>query len=257
MKTAQTHTLGRFSRTLLAGALLAGLSMPALAEFDVAGNMSLVSDYRFRGVSQTYKLPAVQGGIDLTHSSGLYVGTWASNVTEKLYPNGAALEMDFYGGYKWAITDAFTLDLGGLYYYYPGSYYLNADGAKGNKPNNFELYAGLSWNWLSLKYSHNMTNFFGLEDSKNSNYIDLTASYPIMDKLTLVAHVGHQKVKNYSNLDYTDYKLGVVYDLSGWNLGAAFVGTNAKEEFYTIGEADGSTKAIAKNTVVLSVSKSF
>ena len=80
---------------------------------------NLATDYRFRGISQTFKNPALQGGLDYAHASGFYIGNWNSSVSGLTYPNGAGLEMDLYGGYKKTIGD-FGFDVGLLQYYYPG-----------------------------------------------------------------------------------------------------------------------------------------
>ena len=69
------------------------------SDWTITGNAGVFSDYRFRGISQTDKKPAFQGGFDIGHASGFYVGNWNSNIDSALY-NGASLEMDFYGGYK-------------------------------------------------------------------------------------------------------------------------------------------------------------
>src|SRR5580765_5260248 len=66
----------------------------------VTGNMTIATDYRFRGISQTYLGPTIQGGIDYSHSSGIYMGNWNSNVSGNTYFGGPGIEMDFYGGYK-------------------------------------------------------------------------------------------------------------------------------------------------------------
>jgi uncharacterized protein (TIGR02001 family) len=66
----------------------------------LTGNLGLTSDYRFRGVSQTQNAPAVQGGIDYAHSSGLYIGNWNSSVSSQVYTAGAGVENDLYAGYK-------------------------------------------------------------------------------------------------------------------------------------------------------------
>lgn len=267
-------------KVLLSAALLATFAIPALAEeaSPVTGSFTIASDYRFRGLSQTYKLPAVQGGIDYANPSGIYLGTWMSNVSGNQYLNGAGLEWDVYGGYRKSFGD-WGLDVGGLYYYYPGAH--QSDAGK-TKYNNFELYAGVSYKWLSFKYSHAVTNLFGIKtetygnvcenanfgdagnclgtgDSKGSGYFDLSANIPLVDKLTLNAHVGHQKVKSYGDLSYTDYKLGVTYDLQGWMLGAAVIGTNAKKGFYYACKvSDGaSCKKIGEPTVVVTVGKTF
>ena len=76
-------------------------------------------------------------------------------------------------------------------------------------------------------------------------------------KLTLVGHFGQQTVKNYGNLDYTDYKIGVTYDMSGWILGAAYIDTDADDPFYTLTDGTGKMKELGKGTVVLSIGKSF
>ena len=78
---------------------------------NVTGNLGLVSDYRFRGYTQTDYNPALQGGVDFAHKSGFYLGNWNSNVEQSLY-TGASLEMDFYGGYKHAFEGGFGIDIG-------------------------------------------------------------------------------------------------------------------------------------------------
>lgn len=71
---------------------LHGYADAAKDDHTVTGNVGLVSDYRFRAISQTFREPAVQGGLDYAHASGFYAGTWASNVSGNLYPNGAGME---------------------------------------------------------------------------------------------------------------------------------------------------------------------
>jgi uncharacterized protein (TIGR02001 family) len=231
----------------------------------LAGNLAIVSDYRFRGISQSYRLPAVQGGIDYAHESGFYLGNWNSSVSGNQFPNGASLEMDFYGGFKIPLSDAVTLDIGGLYYYYPGAYYNVASGSKPTM-NNFELYVGSTFGPLTAKASFTTTDYFGVNGttgyannggSKGSYYLDLGYSTEIAAKTSLVAHVGYQTVKSYSNYNYVDYKLGVTYDYTGWILGLAWIGTNAKSDYWTYSEGTGATKFVGNNTAVFSISKAF
>lgn len=251
------------------------------------GNVSVVSDYRFRGVSQSYKQPALQGGFDYSHASGFYVGNWNSSVSGNTYNNGASLEMDFYGGWKTEFSNGIGLDIGGLYYYYPGSYYQSGIASGKKKYDNFELYLGLSYKWLSAKYSYATTDYFGLNstalgglynavnasnaatgdstgtrtsDSKGSSYFELNAAYEVAPKWNLIGHVGYLSVKNYSALNYTDYKLGVTYDAGFATFGAALVGTNAKKDFYRAFENNGVAtmgKQISGDTLVVSISKTF
>ena len=215
-------------KSLVCMAVAAALAVPTLAAAQaaapspVAGNLSLVSDYRFRGLTQTFEEPALQGGFDYAHSSGFYVGNWNSSIADTFF-GGSPLEMDFYAGYKPTFGDI-AADFGILYYYYPGS---------NPKIDNTELYAGATWKWLTAKYFHAVSDFFGLDDTKGSNYIDLTANYPFGAGWGLVGHVGRQKVKNISDADYTDYKLGITKDIRGWVLGAAFIDTVAEDAVYT------------------------
>lgn len=255
-------------KTLLSAALLASVAAPA-AQAQFSANIGAVTDYRFRGISQTNKKPALQGGLDYGFSNGLYVGTWASMVTKDLYPAGAGLEVDFYGGWKKELAKDLTLDLGVLYYWYPSAAYYTygaagtANTAKsGNKFNNTELYIGASYKWFSAKYFYATSNYFGASSqafngalggvnadntatgatsgtatggsSKGSSYLDLSANYELAPKWTLNAHVGVLRVKTFTGLSYNDYKLGVTYD-AGWGaLSAALISTSAQSQYYRI-----------------------
>lgn len=244
--------------TIVSLSLAAAVGVPSVAAAQssapVTGNLSIVSEYRFRGIDQTFGEPAVQGGLDYAHSSGVYFGNWNSNVNPAAGFNGANLEMDFYGGWKGTFGD-FGVDVGAIYYYYPGS----------NNPSidNTEIYVGGSWKWLSAKYYYAVDDYFGVPDSKKSNYIDLGFAYDLGSGFGVVAHYGIFKFKNVVDGDYKDWKLGVTYDLAGWILGAAYVDTDAKgdcnvPELYCFGNGNGTkTRDAGKGTVVFSVSKSF
>jgi uncharacterized protein (TIGR02001 family) len=246
---------------------------PAKAEPDwtFTGNLGLFSQYVFRGVSQTNEKPAVQGGFDLGHKSGFYVGTWASNISwisdlTSGAPSGqtasASMEWDFYGGYKGSLPADFGYDLGVLYYWYPGSY---PEGFV--LPNSTELYAALTWKWASLKYSYSVNNkTFGFPDSRGSSYLDLSANYDIVEKVsdavgkvTLIGHVGHQwytgntnGVPN-SNYEYTDWKVGASTEIYGLTVGVYYTDTNATSALYT----NTYGKKLADSQVVGFIQKTF
>jgi uncharacterized protein (TIGR02001 family) len=250
--------------TLPVVALLALAATPSFAQtelpYDVSftANAGLFTDYRFRGVSQTNRKPAFQGGFDFAHKSGFYLGNWNSNVDSRFY-NGANLEMDFYGGFKGTVNE-FSYDGGLLYYYYPGSGSVTGT----NKIDNGELYIAGGWGPFSLKYSYAFTDFFGFDDTKGAYYVDGTVTYPLTKEFSLVGHVGYQGgLKNGARIteldgsvrtSITDWKLGVTYDLKGWILGAAYVDTNRS---FTAGTAALENRDIASSTLLLSVSKSF
>lgn len=252
---------------------------PAAAPSPVTGNMTIASDYRFRGISQTYKGPTIQGGIDYAHDSGFYIGNWNSNVSSFLYTGGAGIEMDFYGGWKKSFGD-FGLDLGYIYYYYPNAEWnAHVGSTAGTKKfDNQEVYVGGSWKWISAKYSYAVSDYFGLNreqaaggyfvnqfsgaalgdhgNSKGTYYFDLTGTYPVTDKFSVIGHFGKLNVKHYSELNYQDWKLGATYDFNGWLLGASLVTTNAKKDWYYLDGAKGP-KNTGESTVVFSVAKTF
>jgi len=245
-------------KLLIASALASAFALPAIAQtaapaaaaapaaevapaspHTLTANVGLFSSYRFRGIDQTYGKPALQGGVDYAHESGLYAGNLNSNVSSGAgFPDGN-LEMDFYGGWK-KTWDDWGLDLGGIVYYYPGSQGrslgTNADsGAVTNK----ELYIGGSWKTISLKYSYSMDDYFSLrgwnnagtstgKSTKGTSYLDLSATYDLGDGWGVNGHVGHLAAENMKNGDYTDWKIGVTKDISGWVVGLSYVGTNAE-----------------------------
>src|SRR3954471_19517108 len=264
------------------GLAAAQAAAPAAAPSPITGNMTIASDYRFRGISQTYVGPAIQGGIDYGHPSGFYVGNWNSNVSSSLFSGGSGIEMDFYGGYKKSFGDI-GMDVGFIYYYYPrAEWNANTGSTLGSsKFDNQEIYLGLSWKWLSAKLNYSLSDYFGLNTnmatggyfvdkdtgaaldpagtmgkSKGTYYLDITATYPVNDKLSVIGHYGMLNVKTYNDLDYNDWKLGVTYDVSGWMLGASYIDTDAKNNWYYTTGSKGP-KDTGAGTVVLSVGKTF
>jgi uncharacterized protein (TIGR02001 family) len=284
-------------KTILAASLAtATLALPGLAfaqaapaaapasPHTVTGNLGLFSSYRFRGIDQTFGQPAIQGGIDYSHSSGWYAGNWDSNINQGAGYPGGNIEMDFYGGWKKSWGD-WGLDLGGIYYYYPGTnsnpanFFAvgnNKTGAILNgRVDNGELYIAGSWKWISLKYSHAVTNYFGTPSTSGSSYIDLSGNYDLGNGWGVNGHVGTLNFKNVTNGDYTDWKIGVTKDIGGWVFAASYIGTNAKGDCgntttlqpYCLSNGNldfaASTapfqklKDLGRSTAVVSVSKTF
>lgn len=224
----------------------------AASPLHLTGNLGVVSQYVFRGTTQTNEKPALQGGFDLTHDNGLYAGLWMSNISWISDTNPAAsasLEADLYAGWKPAITDWLNADLGVLHYAYPGSY---PDGM--TKPDTTEIYAGLDAKWIAFKYSYSTGNTFGNAGTSGSSYADLSLNRELFAGITGTAHIGRQRYTgpNASALSYTDWKLGLARDFSGYVLGLAYTGTNASDAGYTI-----RGKNIGRSQVVLSLNKTF
>lgn len=229
-------------------------------DFTISGNLTIGSDYRFRGFTQTDYQPTIQGGIDLAHKSGFYVGNWNSNVSSNLF-NGAPIEMDFYGGWKTTFDDKWGLDVGVIYYYYPGSGEYDPD----FKPKNFEAYIGGSWGPISAKYFYSFTDFFGLKgpgiDTKGSQYFDLSGTFEVAKGISIVGHVGYQYVKNYKELggsddNVWDYKLGATWDVmdSGWVVGGFWVAASESKFFMT---AENPPQGAGRSRFLATVTKTF
>ena len=246
----------------------------------MSGNVTFVGDYRFRGLSQTYNQPALQGGAEYASTIGVYGGGWSSNVSGNQFLNGGSLEVDLYGGYR-RTYGKLGLDAGMQYYWYPSARY-NID--PGDDYNTLEVYFGARYQQFTAKYSHAVTDLFGMKTStiggycgmnadgtpatadclgtgstKGSGYADFGATFEVMS-LNLALHYGYQYVRNYPQLSYSDYKIGLSRAFGGITLGAAAVGTDAESRFYrytptTAGSTE--TEDVSKAAFVLSASKAF
>ena len=201
---------------------------PAAPESSLAFNAGVVSEYRYRGISQSRLDPALQGGVDYTDKSGFYVGAWGSSIKWIKDVHGdASMELDLYGGYKATVGDV-TYDLGFLRYEYPSN-------KLSPSANTNEFYGALTYGVYTAKYSHAVSNLFGFAGSKNSGYLDLSAAFDLGNGYTLTPHVGHQTVKGAGNsaYSYTDYALTLGKDLgNGLSATAAAIGTDAKSGSY-------------------------
>ena len=225
-----------FVPSLIALALgsVSGLAQAQAAapESSLSFNVGAVSDYRYRGISQSRLKPAVQGGF--------YVGAWASSIKWIKDAGGdASVEVDLYGGYKGALG-VVSYDLGFLRYEYPSNK-LAIDA------NTNEVYGAVTMGPVTLKYSHAVSNLFGFTNSKNSYYLDLSGTFDMGNGFSLVPHVGYQSVKNNGAFSYTDYSLTLGKDLgNGLSATAALVGTDAdKAAYYTpAGKFTGKTGVV-------------
>ena len=300
-----------FKKTLLA-ASLAALSMVAVAQTNdsskdeaeagpssdwaATANVAVVSEYRFRGIAQTFGQPAIQGGFDISMPLGFYVGNWNSNVSSGAgYPSGN-LETDLYGGWKYGFNEDFGMDTGVIFYLYPGSKgstatgpYVNGNagygGANSGMVNNFEYYIGGNWKTLSLKEYIAFSDYFSMKSptggsTGGSSYTDLTGTQDlgfISDSLStwgVVGHVGYLAVNNYTAANYVDWKLGITKDIgNGWMASASYIQTNANgncgsastttqpycayKTYDSSGQYTGTPRNIGNATGVVSISKTF
>jgi uncharacterized protein (TIGR02001 family) len=241
----------------LSAAALAAMSAPAFAQdaatpaLTVTANAAVVSDYRFRGISQTNKNVALQGGFTVSHESGFYVSTWGSSIDDYIAA-GSDQELDLIGGYTKTFGGA-TIDVGVLYYFYPGN-------AKGTNTDFFEPYASIKGTFgpatakLTANYAPSSKALSdGVKSKRDNLYLagDLSATIP-NTPIGLSAHLGHSFGPSYLTIgkSYTDWNLGATYTWSHLTFGVSYVDTN-KSLFSPSG------KNISKAGVVGSVTASF
>ena len=262
----------RTSKLALAAAMLLGLGLaatPALAQdetdppsdFTFTGYAQGVTDYRFRGYSLSGGDPALQGTINLNHSSGFYAGAWASSLDANVSPFYGDLELDLYAGWTGTVASGLTVDVGVLRYVYPSN--------DGNGPADYwEPYASLATTLgpvgakLGVAYAPDQDALFG-EDNLYL-YTDLSAGIP-NTPISLSAHVGYvdgiQAPKLLTLQSATDdsgfdYSAGVTWNVTDkFSVGATYVGVegDASERDYNAGNA----LVVADDTVVATVKLAF
>lgn len=210
-------------------------------EFDVSMNAGLYSDYMYRGVSQTQGSGAIQGGLDIGHESGLYVGAWGSNVD---FGGDASVEFDYYAGFATDITDVLSMDLGYVAYTYPGESALNFG----------EYYGSLgAWGFtLGAAYSDD----FGGEDTTLYTYVGYDYELPMEIGLSL--SYGEYDFKDAysvtSSESYNDWSVGLGKTLLGLDFGLTYTDTDMSSDECTGFSGDSD---YCDSTFVLSVSKSL
>lgn len=290
MKTIQKTAIALAASGLFVSAAYAQTAPAAPEPSPITANVTVVNDYRYRGISQSNFQPAIQGGFDYAHESGFYIGNWNSSISwlSDSYSAAASnpiisapVEMDFYAGFKKElIAPGFATDVGVLQYYYPISGSLNSslnnttarqrDGSRqatAQNPNTTEAYVAQNFTIGPVtgfvKFSYALTNLFGFYNSAGSYYPDLTVNYDTgIWGLTLNGHVGYQyisnKVGNY-DFSYMDYKLGVTKDFGGGlSANLSYVGTDAKSVAGTpLYVSPTGNKNWGKDGYLISLTKTF
>ena len=255
-------TIAVLGTLALPTAVFAADAAPAAAPapaYTISYNVGLFNQYIFRGLTQTDEKPAIQGGVDFTHSSGFYLGAWGSNISwleDGGYYDNSSLELDIYGGYANSIGDL-GYNVGVLQYIYPGNdisdTYVNAETT--------EVYGALSYKWLQAKVSVVVSDgAFANKNSDGTYYAELNANIPLADSgVTANLHVGRQEyngsLDGVSNdvYSYTDWKVGATKSFAnGVNVGAYYSDSNAKDAGYTL-----LGKNIGDSTFTAFVQKTF
>jgi uncharacterized protein (TIGR02001 family) len=245
---------------------------------EFSGTVSFITDYTFRGISQTGEGVALQGSIDYSHESGIYLGAWGSNVDFGANDD-ADLEIDFYGGYTYEIK-GFDINAGMIYYSYPGvednldydfyeyqgaiAYdfdYASITGSVNYSPNNFGDSGKAAYYMLQLDVpllknlgivNEPVTKALEIIEKPVKNYGLLTKAYGfVSDNVGLTAHVGRQLIEKnntFGTPDYTDWSVGAQFNIEGFDMALQYIDTN-------LGKADCADGCDSK--AVFSISRSF
>lgn len=248
-------------------------------------SISLVSDYIFRGQSQTWGKPAIQFSVEADHASGLYAGFFASNVSDNWIP-GAHVETDYYGGFRGNLPAAaaeVAFDVGAIYYAYPGANWDKSNWSgfnKSNKVDTLEAYLGLTYKWLNFKTGRTLTEYFGWStnnspvnggfngdlsagvtgNTRGSYFYEFNANYEVLPSWSLTGQLGRQIVAESTGLDITYYKAGVSKAFSaGWSATAVYSGSNTPDAYrnFLSLRNNGHDSDVTEKKLVVSVTKSF
>jgi uncharacterized protein (TIGR02001 family) len=255
------------NKKIPAWAVLAALSaLPAMThaqESPLSAYVTVASDYRFRGISQSRLKPALQAGVDYALPGGFYLGAWASTIRwikdagsiNGVDTGNTWVELDLYGGYKGEITKDFGYDVGLLQYVYPGNELSRIAGA--HSPNTLEAYGALTFGPATVKYSHSLTRLFGTGSSRGSGYLEAAASFDVGGGVTITPHVGHQRVRRNRDYSYTDYSLTAAKDWFGFTFSAAIVGADTRDIAGSPAYSSPRGRDLGRNGLVVAVKKTF
>lgn len=212
------------------------------AGFTVNGGATLVTDYRFRGISQTDRRFALQGTFTLGHESGLYATVWGSSIDDYV-AGGADQEVDFILGYRRTFGGT-TVDAGLLYYYYPGASSLTPS----YNSDFFEPYVSVSHSFgpvtakATANYAWSQSALSIGNGNEDNLYLagDLSAS--LGGGFSVSGHIGHSFGPSYLTIgdEYTDWNLGVSYTTGPLTLGVQYVDTDGDYLTPTGRNASGS-----------------
>lgn len=243
-----------FSAPSIVAVALLSAAMPATAQepgskVTLNGGLTVVSDYRFRGISQTDRRFALQGSFTAAHSSGFYGSLWGSSIDDYVY-NGADQELDLIAGYRRSFGGT-TFDAGLVYYYYPGSGGIDSDF--------FEPFVSVAHTLgpatakLTVNYAPKQRALSIGSGKEDNLYLagDLSAAVP-GTPISFNAHLGHSFGPSYLTIgdDYADWSLGGSVAWKNLSVGLSYVDTDG--DFIT-----PSGRNASKAGIVASVGVSF
>lgn len=254
-----------------------------VSDYTFSSSIGVATDYVSRGLRLNWNRPALQGGAEVVHQSGGYIGGNFSQLTDQYYANGS-VELDLFAGLRQSIDDKFSYDIGLGAYFYPGANYRDAvpKGAYPDKQyDTVEAIFGITYRWLNLKYSRCLTDYYGYDDrtvpvalwnsgvtggvesgkrTRGSGYAEVNASFDVGHEASIGLHVGRQVVTHSSRLNYRDYKISATKTLTyNWSAILALSSTSGADiynDFISV-SGNGQTLDIGSTHWVFSINKTF
>jgi uncharacterized protein (TIGR02001 family) len=235
-----------------------------------AGNVTLVSDYIARGVSQTQGKPTLQATVDFTHASGIYVGLFGSGVSYGAYNNTSGGEIDVYGGYRHTIAPKLQLDVGVATYWFPGAHFTGA--GRTIKYDTQELKLGLAGSNYGVTLWYTLSKYwFGYAvmpvsgthaESRGSLWAEANWNPEIASGLVLNLHIGHQSVRNFGDYNFSEAKVGLTKTVGSWAFAGAVTHNNGTVSrdgvpYWTFFDADGHGEDVVGTRLLFSVARNF
>jgi uncharacterized protein (TIGR02001 family) len=221
--------------------LLNVLAAAANAQF--SGTLSVVSDYRYRGITLSDQKPAAQVGLTYDDPTGWYAGAFGSTV-RLAPPAGPNFQALGFAGYAVRLPSGVSLEAGGDYSAFTGA----------SRYNYGEIFLGAAADAVSGRIYYS-PRYFGQHG--DGVYAELNASQPLIDRIRVFAHVGYLRAsyptgyRQWSKQNTIDGRVGVGIEFDWFHLDLAWVGLNATYAAYQI------TGTNSPNTVVLTLTRSF
>jgi len=230
-------------RFAAAAAALAFALFASVAGAEISGSASIVSDYRYRGVTLSGKKPAAQVGVSYDHALGFFAGAFASTI-RLTPPYGPGLLSSAYSGYAWRLPSGITLEAGGDYFWFD-------DAARYNYG---EVFAGVGNDSVSVRL-HYSQRYWGF--ASDSLYAEINYAQPLVDPVRLIAHAGFLRLgsdtfyASGSDRRVLDAQIGIAADFDLFRVQVAWVGISRANA------ASGIMHTTSTNTVTLTLSRAF
>ncbi len=260
-----------------------GATDSAKSNFEFSGSATLVNDYIWRGQSQTWGNPALQLGLEVSHSTGLYAGAWASNVSNQWVPGGH-VETDFYAGLRDKFAgpwSALGYDLNVLCAYYPGGNFDKTGFTprlQSTRPTGVEASVALNYQSISLKTGRMLTSFYGWNtnnsptgafagdasagitgNTRGSWFFEANANHELAPGWSINGQLGRETISHARHLDWNYYKAGVTRTLGAWAASLAYSASSEPAAFkgFVGLTNNGETYDAMRPRLLFSLSRSF